>query len=246
MLLGGDMPSALMSIAAPMAIVILLGLAIGLVQRDSFRPVWLLAAAGMILFHDFALTRFWGQFPTPGFLAGTDWNWTGKVLAILATLLIASLPQVGWRRSGITLRQEAGWRAAWIAGAVISVIVLGLAAYFPGERGDAETLAFQWTMPGLEEEIFYRGVLLLAFNEALRARARILGAQMGWGALLTALLFGLEHALSWRDGAYAFEAMSFMGPAIGGLLLVWFRERSGSVVLPIFLHNLGNAALLML
>ncbi len=61
------------------------------------------------------------------------------------------------------------------------------------ETADFETIAFQWTMPSIDEELFYRGVLLLMMNEAFTRRVTILGAPIGYGGLLTSLLFGLAQ-----------------------------------------------------
>ena len=125
--------------------------------------------------------------------------------------------------------------------AVLAASFLALAIYFgDGKPDDVDTIAFQWTMPGLEEELFYRGVLLLCLNEAFLGRRRILGADMGWGALLTSLLFSLIHGLGYDDGAVEWDLISFLTTFVSGLILVWIRERTGSVVAPILGHNAGN------
>lgn len=210
-------------------------------SRRSFHARWLLIAVAVIVVHDFALTRGWWMVPSPGFIDRGHWNWSGKLLAIAATLAMVSLPMFGWRRAGLTLRQDpANWRGAWIGAGIVLAAIVGLSLYFPNDAGDAEAVAFQLTMPGLEEEIFYRGLLLLALNEAFRGRVKVLGARMGWGAVLTSLLFGLIHGLSFEDGAFSFTAIAFLTTGLSGLLLAWFREKSGSVVLPILLHNAGN------
>jgi hypothetical protein len=55
-----------------------------------------------------------------------------------------------------------------------------MAFVFPDhERASAETIAFQLSLPGLEEEPFYRGVLLLALDRAFAGRIRALGVEWG-------------------------------------------------------------------
>ena len=205
---------------------------------------WLLAAVMTMVVYELLLTRCWGAVPDP--LGGTDWNWTGKLLALGLSLAIASLPVVGWRRVGLTLHQDrAHLRGPLILSITLAILFLALALWLPGEGVDGETLAFQLTMPGLDEELFYRGVLLLMFNEAFGRPLRVLGTQMGWGALLTSLAFGLVHALGYDDGAYTFSAMAMATTGISALLLVWVREKTGSLLLPILLHNFGNAIFLL-
>ena len=64
---------------------------------------------------------------------------------------------------------------------------------------------------------------------------------MGWGALISSFAFGLAHALGYGDGGFSFDVQAMAltgGPA---LLLVWIREKTGSVALPILLHNFANS-----
>jgi membrane protease YdiL (CAAX protease family) len=103
-----------------------------------------------------------------------------------------------------------------------------------------ETVAFQWIMPGLDEEVFYRGVLLVAMNEAFRARILVFGAAIGFGGLLTSVLFGFAHALSFQSGVYVFNSTLFGLTALPSLVLLWMRERTGSLLLPIAAHNVAN------
>jgi membrane protease YdiL (CAAX protease family) len=68
-----------------------------------------------------------------------------------------------------------------------------------------------------------------------------LGVGWGWGALISCVLFGLAHSFGYSDGDYSFDWMPFVltgGPA---LILVWLRDRTGSLLLPILLHNFANS-----
>jgi len=44
-----------------------------------------------------------------------------------------------------------------------------------------ETVAFQLTMPGLQEKSFYRGLLLATLDRAFSGRVRLHGVDRGWG-----------------------------------------------------------------
>jgi membrane protease YdiL (CAAX protease family) len=58
---------------------------------------------------------------------------------------------------------------------------------------------------------------------------------------LSCALFGLAHAFDYSHGAFSFDPLTMAltgGPA---LIAVWLRERTGSLLLPILLHNFGNS-----
>lgn len=230
--------NGLIGLGGTLALLLGVGGLIGLADRRRFDPRWLLVAAGLVAANDALLTGLYGLLPQviPG-----ERNWQGKLLALVATLLIAALPAIGWRRVGLTLRQEQGsLRAAVPVSLLYCAVFLGFAIAFPAEP-TAEDVAFQLTMPGLEEELFYRGVLLFALDRAFTARVRLLGVDWGWGALLSSALFGLTHALGFSDGAFAFDPLVMALTALPALIAVWLRLRTGSLLLPILLHNFGNA-----
>lgn len=230
----------IISILMIAALMLALGGVFGLAQRSAFDLRWLLAAIVLVIVNDALLTSIYGLLPN--FIPGS-WNWQGKLLALLASLAIAAHPAIGWRRIGITLAQNREGRAGTIAiFALYCLFFVGLAAVFPGDAPDPEAVAFQLTMPGFEEEVFYRGLLLFMFNEALRGRWNAMGASWGWSALLTSLAFGLGHAFSYSatDGI-SFDAITMALTFIPSFLAVWMRERSGSLLLPIVAHNFGNS-----
>ena len=96
-------------------------------------------------------------------------------------------------------------------------------------------------MPGLEEEPFYRGILLLALDRAFLGRARFLGVDWGWGAVLSCALFGLAHAFGYSHGSFSFDPMTMALTTLPSFIAVWLRLRTGSVLLPVLLHNFGNS-----
>lgn len=232
------MPNGLISILAVCGGLLILGGLVGMLDRSRFAPRWLLVAAGLVFLNDAALTRCYGLIPD---VAGGSWNWTGKLIALGLTLAIASHPAFGWRRSGLTLQQR---RGSLLPALLASLPVIALYLFFAlagDEPANAESIAFQLTLPGLEEEPFYRGILLLAFAEAFRSRMKLLGVDWGWGAILSSILFGLTHAFGYDDGSFSFDLMTFLLTGVPALILVWMRERTGSLLLPILLHNFGNS-----
>ena len=193
-----------------------------------------------MILNDVMLTRAYGLFPN--LLPHSEWNWQGKLMALAATLVVASLPGFGWRRSGLSLTQARGSLASSIPVAIgYCLFFVALARFFPSDPASCETVAFQLTMPGIEEEPFYRGILLLALNRAFTGRVRWLGVDWGWGAVLSCGLFGLAHVFSYSGGGFAFDPLTMALTAIPAFIAVWLRLRTGSVVLPTLLHNFGNS-----
>ena len=239
------MPDAVIAMWGWLGAVALAAGAAAVLSRGKVRWGWLAAGLLLMAVYDAVLTRGYGHLPLS--FGSSNWNWEGKMLAVLLSLVVASLPFIGWKRAGLTLKQDRrGLPGALILSGLLVALLLGLALYFPGQGFDLDSLAFQLTMPGLDEELFYRGVLLLMLNEAFGRPVRILGAWMGWGAVLSSLAFGLTHALGYADGAFTFEPLLMASTGVSALLLVWLREKTGSVLLPILLHNYGNAIFMLL
>jgi membrane protease YdiL (CAAX protease family) len=147
----------------------------------------------------------------------------------------------GWRKVGVTLAQAPGsLRAALPVMALYCAFFVAIALAFPNDPVSGEDIAFHLTMPGLEEEPFYRGVLLFALDRAFLGRWRFLGVDWGWGALLSCLLFGMAHAFGYSQGQFSFDALTMALTALPSLIAVWVRLRTGSVLLPVVMHNFGN------
>jgi membrane protease YdiL (CAAX protease family) len=236
--------NGLIGISATLVLLLLVGCGLGLLRRKHFSLRWLLAAAGLVALNDLLLTRAYGLIPD--LLPAAHWNWQGKTLALAATLAVASLPMFGWRRSGLVLAQAKGSLKAAIPVALLyCAVFLALALIFPSGRADVEETAFQLTLPGLEEEPFYRGVLLLALDRAFTGRIRLLGVEWGWGAVLSCALFGMAHAFGFAHGQFSFQRMVMALTAVPSFLAVWLRLRTGSVLLPVVLHNFGNSISLL-
>jgi len=231
--------NGLIGLGGTLALFLLLGGAVGLFDRQRFVPRWLMIAALIVAINDALLSYAYGVLPD---WVGGAWNWQGKILALGATLIIAMLPAWGWRRCGLTVSQEPGsLKTALPVALLYCAFFAAIALAFPSGKAHAEEVAFQLTMPGFEEEPFYRGILLLALDRAFTGRKRLLGVDWGWGAVLSCFLFGMAHAFGYSAGHFSFDAMTMALTALPSFIAVWLRLRTGSVLLPIVLHNFGNS-----
>lgn len=236
--------NGVIGIAGVLGLLLLTGAGIALVRRDAVSARWLLVASGLVLLNDVLLTNGYGLLPV--FIPAGDYNWQGKLLALGATVVVASTPAFGWRLTGVTLRQES--QACAPVGTVCALYVgmfLGLALLLPNEPASLEQIAFQLTMPGIEEEIFYRGVLLLALFRAFPERKQLLGIEWSLGAIVSCALFGLAHAFGFGGGHFQFDPLTMLLTGGPSLIAVWLALRTRSVLIPILLHNFGNAIVLL-
>lgn len=231
--------NGLIGLGGTLTILLILGALIGCADRRRFAPRWLLIAAALVAINDILLTRAYGWLPD---VIGGEWNWQGKLLALVATLVVAALPAMGFRRVGLMIAQEPGsLKAAAPVAALYCAFFIAIAVAFPGERSTGEEIAFQLTMPGLEEEPFYRGILLFALDRAFTGRKRFLGVDWGWAAVLSCGLFGMTHAFGFSHGSFSFDPITMALTATPSFIAVWLRLRTGGLLLPVLLHNFGNS-----
>lgn len=232
--------NGLIGLGGTVFLLLLVGASIGMFDRTRFAPRWLLVAALLVALNDASLTRIYGV--VPDLLPDSAWNWQGKLVALAATLAIAALPAFGWRRVGLTFAQAPdSLRAALPVLAIYCAFFVAIALALPNDPATAEDVAFQLTLPGLEEETFYRGLLLFVLGRAFTGRVRFLGVDWGWGAVLSCLLFGMAHAFGFADGQFSFDVLTMALTALPSFIAVWLVLRTGSVLLPIVMHNFGNA-----
>ena len=174
--------------------------------------------------------------------------WQGMLLEALFALAVIAVLRMGVE-AGLTLRIDArAWRATLLATLLLVVFVaarsVGLAALGMSSGGGAPGWAFllyQATMPGIAEELVYRGVIQSRLNRLFGVRWNLFGARVGWGFVITAVLFWAVHAFRAEPGA----GLSFYWPTLtlqlwAGLVFGWIRERTGSVIPAVVSHNILN------
>jgi membrane protease YdiL (CAAX protease family) len=173
-------------------------------------------------------------------LPGAHWNWVGKIASLLLSALVIVALRMSPAAVGLTRRQE---HKRIGAAALVLFVVWGacIGALFKPGQADAETLAFQATMPGLAEEIAYRGIGPAILLGLVHRRAPFAG--MPWAVIVaTSIAFGVWHGLGYSSGRFNFDAMSAAVPLVGSIAGGWVRFKTGSLVVPILGHGLANVA----
>jgi len=125
-------------------------------------------------------------------------NWTGQVTA----LLVSALFMYGLRQKipadvGLCRPQPTSLR---VVGVVVGIVALAIFinAYLVRQASIPlwwHERLFYALVPGIEEELFYRGVLLGLLKPVFSRSIWLPGARTSWGGLVSALLFGLGHVI---------------------------------------------------
>lgn len=178
------------------------------------------------------------------------YNWQGKVLEAAWPILLALLVPVAFppKQIGLNLpEQPRRWLSLPIACALYVVVgvplVMWIAGAHLGVGGALPTFAYEATMPGLGEELAYRGVMLMLLNEAFGRPWKFAGIQFGWGFVIVTAMFGFIHGVDIEPGHPQVINIHFLGmifPALTGAVLAWLRERTGSVWPGVLFHNFVN------
>lgn len=206
------------------------------------RPVrWLGVALGAL-----TLSTLAGHAPPVGGSGATGWNWDGKLLAAAAVALFAiTWRGLSWRELGLGLRLRSGsWPLIAMSFLLATAVAVLLAA-----TGTVswEYAAFQLVVPGLDEELLYRGVLWAVLVAAFGRRWPVVGAATGWPMVLLVTLFTLIHVVGVDRDLEPVLGLRSTGRMVSlvaaGFLFGWVRERTGSIWPAVPVHNASNAAL---
>jgi membrane protease YdiL (CAAX protease family) len=108
-----------------------------------------------------------------------------------------------------------------------------------------ELLSVLWLFfgAGFGEEVFFRGYVQSRVNQAFGRPWRLLGVPFGLGLIVSALLFGLIHALNTVDyfqGRFDFAWLWLVTNLCTGLFVGLLREGTGSVLAGAVVHGLED------
>jgi membrane protease YdiL (CAAX protease family) len=208
---------------------IVLSLLILINSKSVFTYRTLLVLFFAVFFIDNLLIVLTNRFSSLQIIPNTIWEgflicgWSGKLYSIVVMIILLFLTRKVFSKeeAGFTFRQT----PSSILPACIVTLLLAAWALFAGvssSKGkfDLPTLAYLAIMPGLNEEIVYRGILLAILIRIIPGNLKLLGAPLGWGIIVTSLLFGLLHGF-WLDKNLAvhIEMIALRNATISGLIL---------------------------
>ncbi|OFX18972.1 MAG: hypothetical protein A2041_11080 [Bacteroidetes bacterium GWA2_31_9b] len=176
-----------------------------------------------------------------------DWNWSGKIYAILGSVIFLLV----YRKFKLadyylTFKQERVFlKKGYIIIGILLLIGSIMSFIFSTKmEWDWETILFQLTLPGIDEEIAYRGIMLGLLTKVLKPQIKVGKINIGnFAILITALLFGFTHGLLITE-SFNIELRLYplIRTFIMGLIWGWITIKSGSILLALISHNLGNVS----
>jgi len=181
-------------------------------------------------------------------------NLEGKLLAaifMIGVLVFCAKSVTGFanHETGFTLAQRAGsvvpaclvTLGFLVFVAVVEIVLKG------GKTVELEAghLLAYGLLAGLDEELMYRGFLAAGLAIVVGSTRVInMGAAIRVGAIIALVLFALVHGLRITDGAPAVSVAGIGLTFLFGCVFLWLRERTGSLLFPVFSHSLANVVAL--
>ena len=175
------------------------------------------------------------------------WNWSGKVYAILSSILFLLIyRKFKLKDYFITYKQDRKFLKTGILIVIVLFTIHLVMNYFFSSSNSIhlETVWYQATMPGLDEELAYRGIMLGLLVQSLKSKILFQNYNLGNPAIIiTSILFGLAHGLS-ISSSYdiIFKLIPFLRTMAIGILWAWITIKSGSILFSLLSHNLGNVS----
>jgi membrane protease YdiL (CAAX protease family) len=161
-------------------------------------------------------------------------RWDGALIMI--GVEIAVLFALSWLLRRKPTRNESGM----LVGALLLVNYSSLAGKATVGNGISALLFYIFFL-GLGEELLFRGYILSRLNEAFGKPYQFFGINLGWGIVITSILFGIMHFLNLGSlvmGNWQLTPWWGLWTFFGGLVNGLVREKTGSIVAPTILHGL--------
>jgi len=122
---------------------------------------------------------------------------------------------------------------------ILSILTV-ISAYFTYEYVPViSKILYYIFIVGLGEKLLFRGYLQSSFNRYFGKSFNIGKVKFGWGLFLSALLFGLMHALVVVPPLWPWALFTF----VLGLTLGFIREKDGSILSAVLLHAMFDVPL---
>ena len=185
-----------------------------------------------------------GAIPRVDGFQHLHWSWQECLLSTAwPFVLIALVPGISLASVGVTSHFRPDWLKASIVALLLALAVPAV-FFILGARKklDAEGWAFLLIMPGLAEELVFRGVYQPLLNRVFGKPWRLANAEFGWGLIISAILFAGSNGLVAVDPQLHARIVphAAIAPVMLSFVSGWVRERTDSVWPSVFGHNLSN------
>lgn len=208
--------------------------------RSRTRRWGLLLFVASLVVLDIALS----EIPLVGVFRHLYWHWQECILETAWPFLLAALvPGITLASIGVTSR----FRSGWLKDSCIALLpLLAIVAIFftlgVRKKLDAGSWVYLAIMPGLAEELVFRGVFQSLLNRVFGRPWRLGNAEFGWGLIITAVLFAGSNGLIRVDTQLHAQIVpqAAIAPVLLSFISGWVRERSDSVWPCVVGHNLSN------
>lgn len=174
-------------------------------------------------------------------------NWAGKILSlVLGLIIIFSVSKEEKIKIGFTSKTNSPANLKFgllvFFGFALFDIIFKLILFPKGNAFDLETFLFQATMPGLTEEILFRGISLWFLDKAFAPTWNYRGIKFGWAFVIVTVLFGVSHgAVLDQDLHLKFDIITMVYLTfISSLSVGILRQFSGNLIYSILGHNTIN------
>jgi membrane protease YdiL (CAAX protease family) len=182
---------------------------------------------------------------------GLQFNWAGKLLSTLLSLVVIyGFKWVSPAEAGLVRPRPGSWRLAGLVVLAVSVLefISGFSNRFHHPQPSLEAHLYQLLMPGIAEELFFRGTFLALLARAYPRSFPFLGGRLSWAGIVSLILFVLSHGLSFSTASQLLPHAHFtwgmvLSVSLWGTIFLWVRARSGSCLAAMAAHNLSNTAL---
>jgi membrane protease YdiL (CAAX protease family) len=170
----------------------------------------------------------------------TRWNWWGKLYSV--ALSVAVIFGLRLNRTAVGLRfPDRNIKLGLLVVPVLVLFSVAMGLLLNQNPPAPSTLAFQFSMPALAEELAYRGI----------APALLLGLLHGknppreipWTVICIATVpYSVVHGLAYDGESFSFIVGPTLNTLTGGIIYGWLRFHTGSLLFPFLAHSLGNLA----
>ncbi len=175
-------------------------------------------------------------------LSTLQYNWLQKLIVFLAVIFLCKPLGVSPKECGFLLPNTPRSILFALSVGLIYAVVDSVSAA-EHVKPSVETILFQLSMPGLQEEPFYRGLLLALWDKRLGRPWKVLGVEVGVGCIVTTAIFTIGHLVS-LDNNWAFAINPNIGEWINFVLfclvMCWLRYKFDSVWPCVLAHNFDN------